>query len=103
MFSSQQDVHSISVTGIQDAQSAGFEVSDYAEKLNVDLILEGSIRENDTGMTVNIRMVWTADSVAVWRDTIEVGARDRETLLDQVSDTLHKMINKKVARLQKST
>lgn len=101
MLSRQQDVRSISVSGVNEAIASGFGVTDYAEKLDVDMMFEGSIRNLDQGFKVNVRMVFTKNSVAVWRETINTTNDDHDELLKQVSSALQNMINSKVNRLQK--
>ncbi len=100
MLSKQDKVRAISTSAIQHAQAQNYSVEDFAEKLNVDMLFEGSIRESDLGLHINIRMVWTNNSIAVWRDNIDIEIKNREVAIRDVRDTLKTFINKKVVYIE---
>lgn len=100
MLSKQAQIRTISVSGVRDAIANDFAVEDYADKLKVDMLFEGSIRKSAKGYHVNVRMVLTKNSIAAWRDNINIEASNREKLLTEVTDAVEAFIVKKVAYLE---
>ncbi len=100
MLSRQQDVRAIAISAIEHAKYQNYSTEAYAEQLDVDMLFEGSIQEHAAGYQVSVRMVWTQNSVAVWRDNITIDGKNRQHLITQTRDTLRDFINKKVAYIK---
>ncbi len=100
MLSRQEDVRAIAISAIEHAKYQNYSTEAYAEQLDVDMLFEGSIQEHSAGYQVSVRMVWTQNSVAVWRDNIIIEGKDRQHLVSQTRDTLRDFINKKVAYIK---
>jgi|GEM_PF-4647152 len=96
MMSKQKDVKAISVSALEHANYKNYSLQEYADFLNVDVLFEGSIQEQSTGYQVNVRMVWTKTSIAIWRDTLSIEEKDRELLLSKTREALQSFIQKKV-------
>ena len=103
MLARQTDVRAIAVSALEHADEQKYSPKEYAQNLNVDVMFEGSIRELDSGYQVNVRMVWTHNSVAVWRDNIDVAAKDRQLLVAETTEALRTFINKKVAYIKRKS
>lgn len=95
LMSRQDDVRAISISAIEHAKELNYGIDQYAKELGVDLMFEGSIRENEAGYQVNVRMIWTHDSVAVWRNHFEIKSKDREQIVAEISQSLKKLIRQK--------
>ncbi len=100
MLSRQADVRAISISAVEHAKYQNYSSAEYAEQLDVDMLFEGSIQESETGYEVSVRMVWTKNSVAVWRDNITIAGKDRQQVVSQTRDTLRDFINKKVTYIK---
>ncbi len=100
MMSKQEDVKAISVSALEHAEYKNYSLQEYADMLNVDVLFEGSIQEQHTGYQVNVRMVWTQTSMAVWRESLNIEEKNRELLLAKTSDSLQSFIQKKVAHIK---
>ncbi len=103
MLARQADVRAIAVSALEHADEQKYSPKEYAQHLNVDVMFEGSVRELDEGYQVNMRMVWTHNSVAVWREHIDVAAKDRELLVAETTEALRSFIIKKVAYIKRKT
>ncbi len=103
MLSRQSDVRAIAVSALAHADDQQYSPKEYAQHLNVDVMFEGSIRELADGYAINVRMIWTHNSVAVWREHIEVAVKDRELVVSETREALRTFINKKVAYIKRQT
>ena len=101
LMSRQEGFRAISVSAVDHALHRGFSVDEYASELDVDMLFEGSVREKDDGYQINIRMVWTENSVAVWRDSFDVAGKDREHLLNSIKQPLAEFLKKKYGYLER--
>ena len=100
LLSRQEGFRVISVSAVDHAVQRGFSVDEYASQLDVDVLFEGSVREKNAGYQVNIRMVLTKNSIAVWRDSFDVSGKDREHLLSSIRQPLEIFLKKKHRYLQ---
>ncbi len=100
MMSKQEDVKATSVSALDHAEYKKYSLQEYADILNVDVLFEGSIQEQSTGYQVNVRMVWTQTSMAVWRDSLIIEEKNRGLLLSKTINSLQSFIQKKVAHIK---
>lgn len=100
MLSRQNDVRVLSVSSVQAALQQDTDLDTFARERGIDMLFEGAIRHTATGFEVNIRMVWTRNQVAVWRDQLTINSPNREALLNEVTDSLRAFINKKTAYIK---
>lgn len=100
MMSRQQDVKAISISAIEHAKYKNYSMEEYADQLDVDMLFEGSIHESTDGFAVNVRMVWTQNSIAVWRETISVEGKDRKSMVTKTRNTIKIFIQKKVSYIR---
>ncbi len=100
MLSRQADVRAISISAIEHAEYENYNAEEFASQLDVDMLFEGSIKAGSDGYQVSVRMVWTQNSVAVWRENIRIEDKDRQRLVNQTRDILRNFIQKKVSYIK---
>ncbi|WP_395376803.1 winged helix-turn-helix domain-containing protein [Marinicella sp. W31] len=101
LLSRQEGFRAISVSAVDHAVHRGFSVDEYASQLDVDVLFEGSVREKADGYQINIRMVLTQNSIAVWRDSFYVTGKDRDHLLSSIKQPLEIFLKKKHGYLER--
>jgi len=63
----------------------GFGINEIAEKLNVEMILEGSLRKTGKKLRIQVQLVNAADGFPVWSEKYERNEEDIFVLQDEIS------------------
>lgn len=99
-LSRQEQVRTLSLSVVDAGHEDSLTPADYLTQFNVHMLVEGSLRNNGNGVSVNIRIVWTRTGMTAWRETIVINSYDENVILREIENVLIPFANKKVAWLQ---
>jgi serine/threonine protein kinase/tetratricopeptide (TPR) repeat protein len=84
-FTKLPDLHVASRTSVYALQGKGLDVRELAQKLNVGVILEGSVRRAGTRMRLTAQLVNAADGYHLWSETYDRELADVFAVQDELS------------------